>query len=185
MFVSLKPWFICQLKEWNICCCHYHQEIWELLHGFNDMRVYEKGLHGKGQLCQCSCKEICAIPLHTCSLPVKLDSGPFLCSSHILTYMEVTEFWQSLLCPIEIASLWFKKNCLLEKCNLCGVIFLKLCFVELESDAIISQRCISYMIVGKNEDEQDKKSTIGGFQRNPCQGSHFLLESEISRVHYP
>jgi hypothetical protein len=29
-FHSLKPWFVKNLCEWNISCCHYHIEINEL-----------------------------------------------------------------------------------------------------------------------------------------------------------
>jgi hypothetical protein len=145
------------------------------------MCMYKKGLHGTGQICQCSCKEVCAIPIHTCAPPGELENASLLCSFHISTYAQVTEFWQSHLCPIEGISLWFKKPCLLGRCSLYGVNFLKLCPVELESDHVISWKCISYVLVGKNEDGQDKKAPSVDFKETPARDLVSYLKPKLAK----
>jgi hypothetical protein len=122
-FMSLKPWFIRRLKEWNTCYCHYHQEIRELLNGFNEMRTDDNGLHSKGESCKCTCPQVCTIPVQTCVPTAELPIYPRLCQSKLMTYTDVTELWQSLLCPIEGCGPWLQKLCLMEKCIHCGVKF--------------------------------------------------------------
>src|ERR1700738_2859906 len=58
VFQVLKPWWVRRLKNWNTCCCKYHQELSLLLVGFNDMRIE---LHGID--CLCGCALVCCTSL--------------------------------------------------------------------------------------------------------------------------
>ena len=101
------------------------------------MHTDDNGLHSKGESCECTCPQVCAIPVETCVPAAELPIYPRLCQSKLLTYAGVTELWQSLLCPIEGCGPWFQKLCLMGKCIHCGVKFLKLYPVELEPDEVI------------------------------------------------
>lgn len=179
-FVSLKPWFIRRLTEWNTCCCRYHQEIRELLNGLNDIRTSGKGVHGEDGTCTCRCSQVCAIPMHSCDPPPGTVTPASQCLSHLLQFSGVTELWQSLLCAKEPLSPWFKRDCLMGQCDQCGVKNLKLCPVELQSDQTISWRCIQYIVVGKNDEGQDKKSPSVQYMETPARELITYLKPKLT-----
>jgi hypothetical protein len=43
-FDVLHPFFVKQMKEWNVCCCIYHVEIDELQGALNNMHT-KFGIH--------------------------------------------------------------------------------------------------------------------------------------------
>jgi hypothetical protein len=59
--------------------------------------------------------------------------------------------------------------------------FLKLCPVELESDHVISWKCISYVLVGKNEDGQDKKAPSVDFKETPARDLVSYLKPKLAK----
>jgi hypothetical protein len=96
-----------------------------------------KGLHGKGGTCECCCPEVCAVPILGCDPSPGTKICPSRCNSNLITYAGVTELWQSLMCAKDSPGPWFKKLCLMGKCNLCGVRKLQLCPMEMELDETI------------------------------------------------
>jgi hypothetical protein len=117
-----------------------------------------KGLHGKGGTCECRCPEVCVVPILGCAPLLGIEIRPSRCNSNLITYAGVTELWKSLMCVKDSPGPWFKKLCLMGKYNLCGVRKLQLCPMEMDSDDTILWRCISYIVVGKNDEGQDKKA---------------------------
>jgi hypothetical protein len=56
-FEKLKPYYVRRLKECNTCTCKYYIKMLELRHGFNNMWITSKGVHGKA--CNYSC-DVCS-----------------------------------------------------------------------------------------------------------------------------
>jgi hypothetical protein len=46
-FEKLKPFYVQRLNEHNTYICKYHIKMVELLQGFNNMKIYNKGIHGR------------------------------------------------------------------------------------------------------------------------------------------
>jgi hypothetical protein len=44
-FEVLKPYFVEQCKDKNVCCCKYHVELDLLQQGFNSLKDGMKGAH--------------------------------------------------------------------------------------------------------------------------------------------
>ncbi len=86
-FVLHKPWWLRWLKNWNMCCCWYHQELKELLQGCNDMRVDGRGIHNDHT---CSCTNICVMNAN--------DTHPNICHAIFWTSSSLTTLWMSILC---------------------------------------------------------------------------------------
>jgi hypothetical protein len=62
---------------------------------------------------------------------------------------------------------WFKKMCLMGKYDLCGVEKLKLSSMEIDSNETILWKCISHIVVGKNDEGQDKKAPLVEYNETP------------------
>jgi hypothetical protein len=126
MFQALKPWFVWQLKDWNMCC-RYHMEFKKLLNGFNEMRTIGKGIHGT---CNYKCIEVCASQLNP-------TSSFNMCTVEFQIYKGLIEFWTFVLCPKLVLTKWHFRQCLMVECSHCGVHTLKVYLNELETDEII------------------------------------------------
>lgn len=152
-FHRLKPWFVYRLKEWNTCTCRYHTELGELLIGFNNMRTVGKGVHGQ---CQCLCEEVC----QRNSIQPCEEGHSYLpqhCGAHLHRFERMSSLWTTILCPQPMWSKWFKRECLMGECNLCGIKNLQFCRRELTTDRTVKWRRISHVVVGKTKDGNDKK----------------------------
>lgn len=58
--------------------------------------------------------------------------------------------------------------------------FLKLYLVELESDEVIPSKYISYVLVGKNKDGQDKKAPSVEFKQTPARDLIAYLKPKLT-----
>ena len=63
-FHKLKPYFVRKLKDFNTCCCKYHQDMIEIKVGFNNMRALAIHRQGLNSPCICSCESICENPIN-------------------------------------------------------------------------------------------------------------------------
>lgn len=142
VFQVLKPWWVRRLKNWNTCCCKYHQELSLLLVGFNDMRIE---LHGID--CLCGCALVCCTSL-----------GDSTCNGTSNVYGRMTQLWSSVLCDKEEFACWHRRECLLGDCSHCGVDTLKICPIEANSDRMIKWKSIGQEVVGYTEEGKEKKA---------------------------
>jgi hypothetical protein len=62
-FHKFKPFSIYKLKDFNSCCCRYHQEIMDIKVGFNNMKASFLH-HGGDEFFTYGCEAICANPKH-------------------------------------------------------------------------------------------------------------------------
>jgi hypothetical protein len=146
-FDVLHPFFVKQMKEWNVCCCIYHVEIDELWGALNNMHT-NCGNHYNSQ-CQCSCKEICQF----------VDEESSKCVGALTTYPILTSLWESLVCPRDEYSKWHNRAYLLGICENCGVDNLPICHVEEKgcSNILISWKHYSTKKILTKKGEEKKK----------------------------
>ncbi|GAQ92555.1 hypothetical protein KFL_010490020 [Klebsormidium nitens] len=109
-FEELKPWFVRKLKDRNVCCCKYHEEVKLYLAGVNRLR--KRGHTDQDNVCECDC-QICR------PLPVPGTPPPATCQYKRCTYASSAGFCGLLLCPKTPGSLFHKPECINRTCPLC------------------------------------------------------------------
>jgi hypothetical protein len=87
-FIYLKPWWVQKLTTCNTCCYHYHQELKELLGGFNNIRVVRKGIH---EACNCNWSDACVVVPNATNLLLTR------CNATHKTYGGLINLWTSLV----------------------------------------------------------------------------------------
>ncbi len=110
-----------RLKTWNTCCCRYHQELKELLQGFNDMRTCGTWIHDNRL---CSCIEICALITYN-------SHSNKHCATKFWTFNGLTTLWTSICCEKELDAMWHHSQCIASECACCGWKLFQLCPWEL------------------------------------------------------
>lgn len=113
----LKPFFCRRLKDRYTCCCEHHVQMSFLKDTLNHMRSRAFGLHDTGCNCECS----------ICATGENISRG-CLASQH--TFKGVTQMWESVLCPKPADAVFYRRECLMGDCKICGVKRLKLCCLE-------------------------------------------------------
>lgn len=117
------------------------------------MRTVGKGAHGQ---CQCLCEEVC----QRNSIQPCEEGHTYLlqhCGAHLHRFERMSNLWTTILCPQPMWSKWFKRECLMGECNLCGIKNLQFCPIELTTNRTVKWRRISHIVVGKTKDGNDKK----------------------------
>ncbi len=116
-FVKLKPYFVKRLKDFNTCCCKYHQEMVKIKDGFN-MRSTDD--HHPS--CSCQCDSICTRPVNN-----SLVQGIVTCQGIHHIFKRSMDLWSQSLCPTPLGSFWYKISCV--KVSAPYVAFIGSCFV--------------------------------------------------------
>jgi hypothetical protein len=93
-FRRLKPYFVKRLRDFNSCCCRYHQEMVEITLGWNNMRAVNVHISNGDLACSCGCATMCGMPTSGDGA-----SGPVQCQSLAHTYKQSTKLWERTLCP--------------------------------------------------------------------------------------
>ncbi|CAM6002456.1 unnamed protein product [Sphagnum balticum] len=88
-FVKLKPYFVKRLKDFNTCCCKYHQEMVKIKDGFN-MRSTDD--HHPS--CSCQCDSICTRPVNNYLAQVIVT-----CQGIHHIFKRSMDLWSQSLCP--------------------------------------------------------------------------------------
>jgi hypothetical protein len=146
-FNSLRSYFALSLKDRNLCCCRYHIELGLLKDSFNAVRK-SRVMHVDASLCNC---EVCEA--------VK-NGAPYSASK--LTYSSMKSMWQSIVCLKEENEEWHNHDCLLGRCNNCGVDkILPLCPDEEFGEQIVSWKCYEDIVIGRNAEIGEAQKKIG------------------------
>jgi hypothetical protein len=120
-FKKLKPYFVWKLKDFNSCCCRYHQEMVEIKLGFNNMRVAHVHLDSTNEPCMCGHDNVCSNP------PNSVVVESLTCQAHHHVYKRNSSLWELYLCPKLSNVLFFKLECVQGRCQFCGFHCLPLC----------------------------------------------------------
>jgi hypothetical protein len=113
-FEKLKPYYVKRHEECNTCTCKYHSKMVELQHGFNNMWIASKGVHGR--ICNYNCDICCSeIPRH--------------CIAKQVQFSRLIDMWTLNLFPME-DSAWHSPCCLKGECLNCGVNMFMTCLTE-------------------------------------------------------
>jgi hypothetical protein len=128
-FRRLRPFFIMRLKDFNSCCCIYHQQMAEITIGFNNMRASKVHLVEGEQYCNCWCSGLCCNSV--CGRAV---AGPVSCQHLQHRYKRSSYLWEQSLCPKAAGSAWHSLACLKNECEDCGFQRLPICDRELDPE---------------------------------------------------
>ena len=155
-FHKLKPYFVRKLKDFNTCCCKYHQEMIEIKVGFNNLRaptVHQQGLNSP---CACACETICGNPIDGAG-----QGQGVSCQATYHTYKGCSDLWEKFLCPKVRGHEWFSLKCLTGTCVKCGVQLLPTCNRELdpENTTLVAWRRFQKVPAGKTKKGEDKVVT--------------------------
>ncbi|KAH7284966.1 hypothetical protein KP509_33G004800 [Ceratopteris richardii] len=90
----------------------YHIQISFLKYSLNEVL---SRLHGVVYQCKCTTYK-------SCNDIVIKD-----CVTKMYTFKSVTHLWESILCPMQLASLFHNRSCLMGECKYCGVEHLETC----------------------------------------------------------
>jgi hypothetical protein len=93
-FLSQAKALFRKLKDFNTCCCKYHQEMIEIKVGFNNLRaptVHQEGLNSP---CACCCETICGNPINGAG-----QGQGVSCQATYHTYKSCSDLWEKFLCP--------------------------------------------------------------------------------------
>jgi hypothetical protein len=118
-----------RLRNWNTCCCRYHQELTKLIEltiVVDNMRTDKHGVHSH---CPCDCVMVCG--------GLGFECGSGLCNAGLEVFARLTNLWTSVVCPKDDFSMWYKRDCFLGKCIDCGVKLLWICPLELRSEKVV------------------------------------------------
>jgi hypothetical protein len=97
----------------------------------------------------CSYTEICC--------PLGENICPKECQAYVNFFTRLISLWSSILCPINVFLTFDHKSYLLGERTNCGVKSLKICLVKLNSSRLVTWWKFNYVIVGKTNDNHDKK----------------------------
>lgn len=151
-FEKLKPWYVKTLKDQNTCCCVAHVEMDLMREGLNALRDSMRGLHARSG-CTCPC-EVC-------------NTEVGICHAHTHVFERLTLLWLACVCPKGELDKWHNLECVMGRCQDCGVKRLKLCpdEVSLATDLTVKWKCFEYVIVAV-VDGRKKKTHPAGIQGN-------------------
>ncbi len=130
-----------------MCTYQYHIEFNELKCGLNILQA-RKHVHDRHYVC--SCEGICKPKMNNAV-------GEFSCSTHTWTYNMLTSLWSSLLCSKEQNDEFHKRDYIIGNCPMCGIKLLQVCLEELFTSSKTQWCSISYEVIGKTYNGQDKK----------------------------
>jgi len=155
-FVKLKPYFVKRLKDFNTCCCKYHQEMVKIKDGFN-MRSTDVH-HGDDHhsSCSCQCDSICTRPVNN-----SLVQDIVTCQGIHHIFKRSMDLWSQSFCPTPLGSFWYKISCVKGECTLCGFHRILLCDKELDptNPSLMSLRRFENLMVGKTRNNEMKEVT--------------------------
>jgi len=93
-FRRLKPYFVRRLRDFNTCCCKHHQEMQEIVVGWNTMQSEQVHLPPGAMSCSCGCPSLCSRAVEGST-----TTGIVRCQSMLHTYTRATSLWEKTLCP--------------------------------------------------------------------------------------
>jgi hypothetical protein len=110
---TLKPYFVWKLKDFNSCCCCYHQEMVEIKSSFNNMRATHVRLDSTNEPCMCGHDNVCSHLLNGVVV------GSLICQAHHHVYKRSLSmgvllmsktfkcfFFQTWMCARKMSILW-------------------------------------------------------------------------------
>ena len=154
-FRRLRPFFVRRLRDFNSCCCRYHQEMAEITIGFNNMRSVKFHLDSGAISCTCGCESMCCNPVSRSGTAV----GVVICQSVHHTYSRNTHLWETALCPIPSGTNWHALECIKGDCESCGFQLVPLCEMEVDpaNEKELEWRKFEMVIAGKTKTGDPKK----------------------------
>jgi hypothetical protein len=152
-FRRLRPFFVKRLKDFNSCCCKYHQEMAEIVIGFNNMRAHSVHLEGGEGPCTWGCDFVCCKPIEG-----NVASRVVTCQAAFHTYKHSSELWEKLLCLRSLGSEWHSIRCLRGQCSDCGLHRLPICDKELDpgNNSSVEWRRFEKVNAGKTKSGESK-----------------------------
>ena len=153
-FRKLRPFYIRRLRDFNSCCCRYHQEMEEITMGFNNMRAGKFHLGVGVDSCSCWCPDLCCRARDGGEL-----TGVVACQSKNYTYKRSSHLWEQCLCPRENGSQWHNLKCVKGECQNCGFKLIPLCEREVDpgNEAFLDWRRFEMVEAGKTKAGDPKK----------------------------
>lgn len=153
-FRKLRPFYIRRLRDFNSCCCRYHQEMEEITMGFNNMRAGKFHLGVGVDSCSCWCPDLCCRARDGGEL-----TGVVACQSKNHTYKRSSHLWEQCLCPRENGSQWHNLKCVKGECQNCGFKLIPLCEREVDpgNEAFLDWRRFEMVEAGKTKAGDPKK----------------------------
>jgi hypothetical protein len=94
-FSRLKLYFAYKLKDFNSYCCKTDQEMMEVKADYNNMKSMASHNGEVGEICICSCTQVCANPPNGCVIHGLVD-----CCAMSHSFKRSSNLWQLVVCPI-------------------------------------------------------------------------------------
>lgn len=156
-FKKLKPFFVKKLKDFNTCCCKYHQQMLQIKIGFNNLRSSSSHNGDNHSSCECFCDVVCSNPVEHSTSSI----GSVTCQANLHVYKGITHLAEASLCPKPTGSSWHKLSCLKSECPKCGFNIIPLCDKELDpsSDKLVSWCRFEKMAAGKTKFGEQREVT--------------------------
>jgi hypothetical protein len=118
-----------------------------MLEAFNAMRDKQRELHSS-VLCICTCVVCICIGLTA--------KG---CMAHENVWQSCSDFWRACVCPKGKLDTWHRLECLMGKCEHCGVKILPIYPSEssMTNLTLLKWKCFEYETVGVADDGQPRR----------------------------
>ena len=147
-FRNLRPFFIRHLRDFNSCCCQYHQEMVEIMTGFNNMQAGKFHLGVGVDTCSRWCPDLCCRAQDGRTL-----TGVVSCESKHHTYKRCSQLWEQCLCPRPTGSEWHSMRCVKGECQRCGFHLIPLCEREVDptNESLLEWRRFEMVEAGKTK----------------------------------